>query len=186
MTQGVLPFKYEESTKSRSLTSFSGLLPYVELLYQMDFFNLVKRHVRVHGGEQGWLDGQVLLSLILLNLAGGDCPEDIERLENDKGLCKAMMHLEKRLLGDGRHKRLSKRFRRGRGRCFPSPNAIRSYMERFHNEAGEVRRKHGEAYIPDSTTDIEALYWVTAGFIVIRERVECQRYLPGNLATQMA
>jgi hypothetical protein len=88
----------------------------------MDFFNLVKRHVRVHGGEQGWLDGQILLSLILLNLAGGDCPEDIERLEND----------------------------------------------------------------PDSTTDLEALYWVTAGFIVIRDGVECQRYLPGNLATQMA
>jgi hypothetical protein len=80
----------------------------------MDFFNLVKRHVRVHGGEQGWLDGQILLSLILLNLAGGDCPEDIERLENDKGLCKAMMHLEKRLLGDGRHKRLSKRWSRKR------------------------------------------------------------------------
>jgi hypothetical protein len=57
MTQGVLPFKYEESKKSRSLTSFSGLLPYVELLYQMDFFDLVKRHVQVHGGEQGWLDG---------------------------------------------------------------------------------------------------------------------------------
>jgi hypothetical protein len=49
MTQGVLPFKYEESKKSRSLTSFSGLLPYVELLYQMDFFDLVKRHVQVHG-----------------------------------------------------------------------------------------------------------------------------------------
>jgi hypothetical protein len=90
MTQGVLPFKYEESKKSRSLTSFSGLLPYVELLYQMDFFNLVKRHVQVHPGEQGWLDGQILLSLILLNLAGGDCPEDIERLKNDKGLCKAI------------------------------------------------------------------------------------------------
>jgi hypothetical protein len=55
MTQGVLSFKYEESKKSRSLTNFSGLLPYVELLYQMDFFNLVKRHVRVLGGEQVWL-----------------------------------------------------------------------------------------------------------------------------------
>ena len=164
MTQGVLPFKYEESKKSLSLTSFSGLLPYVELLYHMNFFDLVKPHVQVHGGDQGWLDGQILLSLILLNLAGGDCPEDIERLENDKGLCKAMMHLEKRLLGDGRHNRLSKRFRKGRGRCFPSPNAIRSYMERFHNEAGEARRKHGEAYIPDSTPDLEGLYRVTAGF----------------------
>jgi len=40
--------------------------------------------VRV-SGRQGWLDIQMVLAVIFLNLAGGDCVEDLERLECDSG-----------------------------------------------------------------------------------------------------
>lgn len=165
MTQGVLPFKYEESKKSRSLTSFSGLLPYVELLYRMNFFNLVKSHVQVHGGDQGWLDSQIILSLILLNLSGGDCVEDIKRLESDLGLCKAIKYLEKRLLCVNGYKSLNRRFRKGRSRCFASANTIRHYMESFHNQKAEAQRLAGEAYIPASNDHLEGLSSVNWGFV---------------------
>ncbi|NIM18295.1 MAG: transposase [Candidatus Aminicenantes bacterium] len=167
MAQGVLPFKYVESKKSQSMTNFSGLLAYVELLHRMGFFELVSRYVRVHGGDQGWLDSQILLHLLLLHLSGGDCPEDIERLESDKGLCKALKQLEKRLLGVKSAKEIDRRFRgrKGRQRCFASPNAIRNYMERFHNEKGEEDRVLGEAYIPVSNEYLEGLSWLNSEFL---------------------
>lgn len=42
-------------------------------------------HIR---GPQGWLDRQIVESLVLLNLAGGDCVTDMDRLEADAGLCR--------------------------------------------------------------------------------------------------
>ena len=33
----------------------------------------------------GWTDSEMILVLDLLNLAGGDCMSDIERLEHDTG-----------------------------------------------------------------------------------------------------
>ena len=35
---------------------------------------------------QGWMDSQIIQSLLLLNIAGGDCVEDINHLESDEGL----------------------------------------------------------------------------------------------------
>lgn len=40
---------------------------------------------------QGWSDAEMILSLICLNLAGGDCISDIERLERDPGLRKLLL-----------------------------------------------------------------------------------------------
>jgi len=37
--------------------------------------------VRVRAEGQGWTDSEVVMSLILLNLAGGECVEDLNRLE---------------------------------------------------------------------------------------------------------
>ncbi len=167
MPQLALPFKYIELKNSESMTNFSGLLPYVELLHRMRFFDSVKRDVRVHGGYQGWLDSQILLALILLNLSGGNCPEDIERLESDNGLCKAIRYLEKRLLDKPTYKNLSRRFRnsKGRKRCFASPNAIRNYMESFHNVDAEERRIYGEAYIPEPNDYLEGLISLNSHFL---------------------
>lgn len=167
MAQGILPLKYVESKKSQSMTNFSGLFPYVELLHRMGFFESVSRYVGVHQGDQGWLDSQILLHLLLLNLSGGDCPEDIERLESDKGLCKGIMQLEKRLLGVKSAREINRRFRcrKGRQRCFASPNALRTYMEKFHNEEGEEDRAWGEAYIPVSNEYLEGLSWLNAEFL---------------------
>jgi hypothetical protein len=35
-------------------------------------------------GSQGWLDIQMVLALIFLKLAGGDCVEDLERLDRQR------------------------------------------------------------------------------------------------------
>ena len=58
------------------------------------------------------------------------------------------MQLEKRLLGVKSAREINRRFRgrKGRQRCFASPNTLRTYMEKFHNEEGEEDRVWGEAY----------------------------------------
>ena len=44
----------------------------------------IRRHVRV-AGEQGWDDVQMVLSLALLQLAGGTAVQDMDTLEQDAG-----------------------------------------------------------------------------------------------------
>ena len=87
MAQGALPFKYEEEKKDFGCTGVAGLLLFVDLLYKMGFLQMVNRHLNGRKGKQGWSDFYFLLSLMLLNISGGECVDDIKVMENDAGLC---------------------------------------------------------------------------------------------------
>ena len=50
---------------------------------------------------QGWLEGQQMLAVALLNVLGLDRVEDVERLEADAGLCRLVRRYEKDLFGVG-------------------------------------------------------------------------------------
>lgn len=117
----------------------------------MGLFKFADHQLKVRTGEQGWLDSQILLSLLSLNIVGGDSVSDIEYLESDKGLCTVLGHCEGRLLNK-RKIDISGRFRRGRSHFFPSNNAIHNYMDFFHDESQEQLRKEYElqdkAFIP--------------------------------------
>ncbi len=41
----------------------------------------IGRHVQVRAGSQGWTDAQQILSLVLLNVAGGDSVDDLRKLD---------------------------------------------------------------------------------------------------------
>ncbi len=83
----------------------------------------MRREVRV-AGRQGWLDVQMIITVIALNLCGGDRVEDLERLEADAGFAAIMEAVERRLLVRRERRQLKSRFRRGRGRSVPSPSAL--------------------------------------------------------------
>ena len=59
----------------------------------------IRQHVHV-AGSQGWLDIQMVLALILLNLAGGDWLEDLERLEADRGFAAILRDRAGRAVGE--------------------------------------------------------------------------------------
>ena len=82
VAQGVLDFQYEADSSPHGLTSLAGLAVYFDLLKASGLGEAIRRHVRAAGG-QGWLDIQMALAVVFLNLSGGDCVEDIERLERD-------------------------------------------------------------------------------------------------------
>jgi hypothetical protein len=81
MAQGVLPFKYEIEKKTTGMTALGGLPVYLDLAQVIGLSKSVQQHLKVRAGGQGWTDVQMVLALVLLNLAGGDCVEDIKVLE---------------------------------------------------------------------------------------------------------
>src|SRR5208283_3408790 len=53
------------------LTSLAGLPLYLDLIHASGLGTAIRQQVRV-AGAQGWLDIQMVLAVIFLNLAGGD------------------------------------------------------------------------------------------------------------------
>ena len=81
MAQGVLPFNYESEKKTTGMTAQASLPVYLVLTRVTGLSKSIEKHLKVRKGGQGWTDSQVVLSLALLNLAGGDCLDDIKILE---------------------------------------------------------------------------------------------------------
>ena len=67
------------------MTALAGLPAYMDLAQVMKVRESIERHLHLRGGGQGWSDAQVVTSLILLNLAGGECVDDLRVMEGDEG-----------------------------------------------------------------------------------------------------
>ena len=96
---------------------------------------------------QGWLEGQHVLAVVLLNVLGLDRVEDVERLEADAGLCRLVRRYEKDLFGVG-PRWFERRFRGGRKRTFPSARSLHEWLARRHDEAAGRKRVRGRGYVP--------------------------------------
>jgi hypothetical protein len=94
MAQGLLPFKYEEEKQTTGMTALAGLPVYLDLARKMGVSTSIQKHLTVREGSQGWTDSQIVMALLLLNPAGGDCVEDIKVLEADDGFCEILKKAE--------------------------------------------------------------------------------------------
>jgi hypothetical protein len=90
----------------------------------------------------------MIMALVLLNLAGGTCVEDIRVLEGDDGFCRVLREVEFAGLTRSERRALARRWRKDRTRTLPSVTALREYLELFHNPEEEMLRKPHEAFIP--------------------------------------
>ena len=148
MAQGVLPFKYESEQKVTGMTALGGLPAYLDLAQVIGLSKSVQKHLKVRAGSQGWTDAQMVLALVLLNLAGGDCVEDIKVLEADDGFCEVLKKTELHGLQRKVRRALLRRWRKERTRAVPSASAIFRYLAQFHDEKQEGHRQPGKAFIP--------------------------------------
>src|SRR6266567_6907160 len=82
---GLIPIVLEEDPTDCATTAYAGILPYLDLWKVLEMPSAVDRTVRICG-EQGWLDRQIVQSLVLVNLIGGDCVTDVDKLEADVGI----------------------------------------------------------------------------------------------------
>jgi hypothetical protein len=92
MSQGVLGFKYEEEKQDTGMTGMAGLPVYLDLIKAMGLQDQIGHHLQVK--QRGWTDAQMVLSLMLLNIAGGDCVEDLGKVQKDEGFCKILRRVE--------------------------------------------------------------------------------------------
>jgi hypothetical protein len=151
MTQGVLPFKIVEQEKKTGATALAGLPLYLELAEVIGLSRSIRKHIKVRDrGAEGWTDSQIILALVLLNVAGGDCVEDIEQLEKDEGFGRILRKSEHAGLGRKVRRAIEQRWRKERRRNLPSRTAIFRYLDKFHDPKQEKLRCAGEAFIPES------------------------------------
>ena len=164
MPQGILPFKYEEEKRSGGMTGLAGLASYVELSYMMGLSDSIGRHVGIRDGGQGCTDSEMVMSLILLNLAGGDCVEDLKVLEGDEGLCRVMDRVKTHGMSRKDRRAFERRWRKQRRRAFPSPTSLFRYLDSFHDASQEELRKPGKACIPEPNEHLRGLASLNGSF----------------------
>lgn len=155
MAQGVLAFKYESEKKTTGMTALGGLPMYLDLAQVIGLSKSVQKHIKARRAGQGWTDAQMVLALVLLNLAGGDCVEDIKVLEADDGFCEVLKKAELHGLRRKVRRALMQRWRKARTRAVPSPSAIFRYLAQFHDEQQEAQRQAGKAFIPVSNEHLK-------------------------------
>lgn len=136
MPQGNLPYKYEEERKPAGMTSLAGLPVYLDLASALGVPRSIERHLAFRP-TQGWTDRQMVLSLMLLALTGGDCVDDLRVLEADEGFCRILAQIEPEVS--------SSRWRTNKSRTIPSPSAVFRYLSAFRTDEPSVR---GSASIP--------------------------------------
>ena len=84
IVQNSFPIKTEFSPV-QDTTPFAGVLPFMNILADRKILGLPGDRSR----SQGWLDGQMVLFIMLLNLLGFDRVSDIDELEDeiDETIC---------------------------------------------------------------------------------------------------
>ncbi len=166
VTQGVLPFRYECEPTGSGMTALAGLPPYLELAVVSGLTDSVRRHLQVCADQdQGWTDTQIVMSLVLLNVAGGNCVDDLRILEGDDGFTRVLRRVELHGLRRKERREQERRWRKERKRAVPSPSVVFRYLPAFDNPAEEAKRTAGHAFIPAPNEHLRALGRVNEDFL---------------------
>ncbi len=160
MPQGILPYKYEEEKTTGGMTSLAGLPVYLDLASVLNLGESISTHLHVK--VQGWTDEQIVMSLILLNLAGGESVDDLRVLEADKGFCGILHRIELGDLPRKQRREIEKRWRKEKHRSVPSPSAVFRYLAAFHKDYPRIE---GKAAIPPLTELLSALERINADLV---------------------
>lgn len=119
----------------------------------------------LHIKQRGWTDKQLLLALILLNLAGGDCVDDLQKLASDDGFCRILRRIEQQGLKRRERRELERRWRKEQIWSLPSPSAVFRFLSAFHDPVQEQERISGKAFIPTPNEHLQGLAEVNADML---------------------
>jgi hypothetical protein len=130
--------KYKIESQKNNLTSFGGSALFLEFLKAINFDQQLDKELPDFG-SQGYSQSDHVLTLILLNLLGGESVSDVNYLENDSGLKRIFQKFESSCLN------LKKRtFRKGRERRFPGVSSIFDFLDSF-NSPDEKKERDSRA-----------------------------------------
>jgi hypothetical protein len=123
-------------------SSHAGLLATSRAFRSLHLPEMIAANLPLKERKRGFSESQMIESLVLLQTAGGDCPEDIKLLHGDVCL------------------------ERGLGYALPKVTALRSFLERFHDESLEAsrpKREEQKSFILPSSQPVQGLQEVQAG-----------------------
>lgn len=147
------------------MTGLAGLPVFFELAALAGVRESIQSNVCARPGGQGWSDPSAILSLVLLNLAGGSCVDDIDKLAGDSGLSAVLKQVEWAKMPRRARRDAERRWRKTQVRTVPSPSAMRRYLNHFHNAAEEQKREKGTALIPAKLKPLIGLERVNSDLI---------------------
>jgi len=162
--QGILSYRAEGELTSQNLTALSGLAPYLDLLVASGLVESIRRNVDACG-EQGWTDHEIAVSLVLLNLAGGDCVDDLDHLNADKGFGRLLRWCANHGLSRRVRREIARLWRKGKNRSVVSPSVARRWLGEFHDEGQEKLRVPGKALVPKANEHLLGLRRVNGEFV---------------------
>lgn len=170
MAQGVLPFKYEQQRQAGGMTALAGLPIYLDLAHVMGLSRLVEKHLAVRAGGRGWTDAQMVTSLVLLNLAGGECVDDLDILEADEGFCRVLRRTYMQGLSRQVRRASERRWVKDGRRSVPSPSSVFRYLSAFHDSEQEMLRQCGKAFIPATNEYLRGFIKVNRDFLAFLQK----------------
>ncbi len=170
MPQGVLPFQYAAERSSTGMTAMAGAGVYLDMMVAAGLWESVGRHVGIKRMSQGWTDIQMITSLVLLNVAGGESVSDLDVLEGDEGLGRLLRRMETHGMHRREREATERRWRVERQRSVPSASAMSRYLESFHDRAEEAKREPGRAFIPAASACLRGLSRVNADMVAFVQR----------------
>jgi hypothetical protein len=141
-TQRKSPFEIDPRPLQEMASPHAGLLTTSRALRSLGIAGLAEANLQLKKRDRGCSDGQYIESIVLLQTAGGDCPEDMSLIAGDECL------------------------ERGLGYDLPKTGAVRAFLNRFHDEEIELARPPREvqkSFIMPSSKPVEGLQAVLAG-----------------------
>ena len=122
----------------------AGVLAFARVYRSLGVPALIAANLQFKQRQRGFEEAQLVESILLLQALGGDCPEDIPLLHADPLLASAL------------------------GYALPKVTALRSFLEKFHDEKLAALRPPREAqksFILPSSEPIQGLQNVQAGLV---------------------
>lgn len=142
--QNKSPFEIDPRPLNETASPHAGLLATSRAFRSLRVPDLIAANLSLKQRQRGFTEGQFLESLVLLQTVGGDCPDDVKLLAGDPCL------------------------ERGLGFAIPKASALRSFLDRFHDEELAALRPEREAqksFILPSSQPVQGLQQVQAGMV---------------------
>ena len=161
-TQGKSPFVIDARPLDEMASPHAGLLATSRAYRSLKIPDLVAANLKLKQRKRGCAEAEYLESLVLLQTAGGDCPEDIQLLVGDPCLA------------------------RGLGFAIPKVSAVRGFLDRFHDEDLEQarpKRAVQKSFIMPSSSPVAGLQAVQAGVVRRTAKLYAQRGQSWRIAT---
>lgn len=161
-TQRKTPFAIDPRPLDECATALAGLLVCSRALRSLQVPGLVDANLALKERHRGQAVAEYVEAIVLLQLAGGTCPEDMARFRSETAL------------------------QRGLGFEFPTPSAVRKFLNRFDDpqlEALRPARQRQRSFIVPASEAVQGLQRVMQGAVhqIVRRYLAQRR--PQSIAT---